>query len=155
MKLTKRQIVSRLSDPAMRARVEWLLSEPTLVVDGVGVAEAIVRPLLAGRETEALACVALDQRGRVIDSAVLSEGSHRYTVVDPVQVLRWVLTRSRPPATFIVAHNHPSGDPSPSSQDDAVTHKLKRAADTVGVKLTDHIIVGSGTMYSYAAHGRL
>jgi len=155
-RFTKKEIYARLSDPDVRAKVEWLLSEPPTKVRGPEEAEELVRPLLAGRETESLVCVALDQGARVIAAEVLTTGSHRYTVVDPVQVLRWALTRSRPPASIVIAHNHPSsGDPTPSLQDYEVTRRIQRSALAVGVPLHDHLIVGEGETYSFAKHGDL
>lgn len=53
-------------------------------------------------------------------------------------------------SSFVVVHNHPSGDPSPSIDDNATTKRLKSAADIMGIPLVDHIIIGDSTFYSYA-----
>ena len=104
-------------------------------------AVSIVYPLIGVSDVERLAVVALSARNRVIDAEVLTVGSHGYTVVDPRQILRWALTRKRPCAGIVVAHNHPSGDPMPSSQDVDVTRRLRRACEVVGVTLVDHVVV--------------
>lgn len=106
----------------------------------------IVAPHLVGFAEERLVCVALNRRNRVIDVQVLTQGSDRFTVVDPAQILRWVLTRKKPASGFLLAHNHPSGDPTPSAQDRDVTHRVNQAARVIGLVFNDHIIVG--------AHGR-
>lgn len=98
--------------------------------------------LLWGRETEALAVLALDRRRKVIDCEILSEGSDRATVVDPRQVFRWALTRRKMPGEVVLAHNHPSGDPMPSAQDRDVTIHVSRAGSTLGITLLDHLILG-------------
>jgi DNA repair protein RadC len=51
--------------------------------------------------------------------------------------------------TAIAFHNHPSGNSRPSSLDQALTKRLREAGESLGVKLTDHIIVGSGEYYSF------
>ena len=147
------EIIRKLADPGLRAKVEWLLSEPTVGACSPLALADVVRPMLAYRETEALVVIALDQQTRVIEAAILSEGSHRLTVVDSIQVLRWVLTRNRPASRFAMAHCHPSGSTMPSAQDDEVTKAVRKAADAVGLPLIDHLIVGSGAIYSYAEHG--
>lgn len=55
-------------------------------------------------------------------------------------------------SSFVVVHNHPSGDPSPSIDDNATTKRLKSAADIMGIPLVDHIIIGDSAFYSYAEH---
>ena len=52
----------------------------------------------------------------------------------------------------VLVHNHPSGDPSPSRDDNATTKRLKSAADIMGIPLVDHIIIGDSAFYSYAEH---
>ena len=57
---------------------------------------------------------------------------------------------------FAIVHNHPSGDPSPSPEDKALTQRLQRASELVGVQLLDHLVVGEGgRYYSFREHGLL
>jgi DNA repair protein RadC len=63
--------------------------------------------------------------------------------MDAKQILRWVLTRKKPASGFIVAHNHPSGDPRPSREDKTVTGRIVEAATVVGLTCFDHIILGN------------
>ena len=149
-----------VTDPEVAARVARLLGvsepPPTSVTSPEDVV-SLVRPYLAGRETEALICVAVDRRNRPIDVAVLTTGSSGFTIVDPSQILRWVLTRTRPANAFILAHNHPSGDPTPSAQDHEVTTRVNAAARAVGLRLLDHVIVTDdpGAWTSLASTGAL
>ncbi|MBQ2121135.1 MAG: hypothetical protein II199_01440, partial [Bacteroidaceae bacterium] len=55
----------------------------------------------------------------------------------------------------ILAHNHPSGNPQPSRQDDELTKRLNQACHAVQLRLLDHIIIGDNTYYSYADEGKL
>ena len=58
-------------------------------------------------------------------------------------------------AVFILAHNHPSGDPQPSTDDVALTARVKVAAEFMGIDLLDHVIIGHGQAYSFKQAGRL
>ena len=58
-------------------------------------------------------------------------------------------------AAVVVAHNHPSGDPTPSAQDIEVTQRLLEASNIIGIKLLDHVIVGQGRNISMKAEGYL
>lgn len=58
-------------------------------------------------------------------------------------------------SAVIVAHNHPSGDATPSAQDIEVTKRLKDAADIIGIKLLDHVVVGKGQFTSLKSEGYL
>jgi DNA repair protein RadC len=58
-------------------------------------------------------------------------------------------------SAFVLVHNHPSGDPSPSFEDKTLTEALQRAAESVGVPLLDHVVVARGGSYSFFQHGLL
>ncbi len=131
-------------DPALAERFLRLVA-PTPPLVHLARAEhayAVVRPLLAGRATEALVCLAMDSKHRVIESAILTTGSASATVVDPAQIYRWALTRSRQVCSIILAHNHPSGDVTPSPADINLTALIAEVGRTLAVPLFDHLIVG-------------
>ncbi|MFH1568982.1 MAG: JAB domain-containing protein [Gemmatimonadota bacterium] len=99
-------------------------------------------PLLAGQDAECLVALALDRRNGVVGCALLTRGNDAHTIVDPKQVLRWALMQGRSgAAAIIVAHNHPSGDVTPSSADVQVTARLSEACRVVGVELLDHLVI--------------
>jgi len=102
----------------------------------------VVRAHLDGRTTEAFCVVAMDRKHRPIGSTVLTTGNDSACIVDPRQALAWALRQgSHGAAAIIVAHNHPSGDPTPSTQDHEVTRRLRRACDAIGVAFLDHVVV--------------
>lgn len=125
----------------------------TSTVTNPAVLRDVVAPYLVGREEEALVCVALDRRRRVVDVAVLTVGSAGYTIVDPAQVYRWALTRKRPVNAVALAHNHPSGDPTPSPQDVDVTARVASAGRALGIPLLDHLVVTDDDHVSLAERG--
>ncbi len=74
-------------------------------------------------------------------------------MVHPRDVFRTALLAHA--ASVVVAHNHPTGDPTPSPDDVALTARLRAAGDLVGVPLTDHVIIGNGRYYSFQEAGSL
>ncbi len=114
-------------------------------------AAAVVGPVLAGRDREACVAVALDTRHLVLDVEVVSVGSLDHTFMAPRELLRGALLANA--AALVVAHNHPSGDPTPSTDDVAVTTRLVRAGELVGVDLLDHLVVAGPRWESLARHG--
>ena len=110
-------------------------------------------PLLAGQQREHLAALYVSHSHRVLAVKILTIGSARHTIVDPAQVYRPAVQTGA--AGVIIAHNHPSGDPTPSIADLAITHRLAEAGDMVGIPLLDHLIIGANRYSSLAALGLL
>ena len=81
----------------------------------------------------------LDVRYRLLGLRVLSVGSVDASLAEPRQLFREALLAAAP--VVIAFHNHPSGDPTPSTDDVALTRRLKVAGDVVGVTLLDHVIL--------------
>lgn len=114
-------------------------------------AAAVVRPLLTGHDRERGVLVALDTRHRIIGTAIVSIGTAANTFLAPREVFRDALLLGA--SAVVVAHNHPSGDPSPSDDDLRVTRRLARAGQTLGINLLDHMIVGDPEWTSLAREG--
>jgi len=112
----------------------------------------VCRQIVDGEPQEVFAVVGLDSQNRVVGYRVVHRGALSMCPVDVSTVLRAVL--SMPCCGFLITHNHPSGDPTPSHEDLVLTNKLKQAADFVNVSLLDHIIVGDTTV-SFMAQGLL
>lgn len=99
---------------------------------------------------EKLVAVAVSARYKVLCYEVISMGTVNESLARPVEIFRNTLHLN--PYGYIVIHNHPSGDPSPSKPDDALTQKLREVAALLCVELFDHIIVGEGRWFSYLEH---
>jgi DNA repair protein RadC len=95
----------------------------------------------------------LDGKNRIIRRVQISEGSLNQSIVHPREVFSPAVKESA--AAVILVHNHPSGDPSPSSEDIAITRRLREAGDIMGIKVLDHIIVGDGEFMSFVERGLL
>ena len=95
----------------------------------------------------------LNQAAKVIDKKRISAGGIAATAVDLRCVLREALLRRA--TSIILCHNHPSGNINPSREDDRLTERLAKAAQTMDIRLLDHVIVTDGLYYSYADEGRI
>jgi DNA repair protein RadC len=83
----------------------------------------------------------LDGRNRFVRDVVISRGGWSASVVRPREVFRQCLLSAAPAA--ILFHNHPSGDPSPSREDIAITRQLVTAGDLLGIRVLDHLVVAA------------
>ena len=95
----------------------------------------------------------LDRRNRVTGQRVIYQGNCFSSVVRPAEVLRPAVLEGVP--HLIVAHNHPSGDPSPSPQDVSVTKELADGAKLLGLTLLDHVVIGGDEAVSLKDRGLL
>ena len=104
-------------------------------------------PQFGGRPVEQVGVVLLDARRGVMAARIVSSGSLDATPADPRAIFREaILARA---AGVVVFHNHPSGDPTPSTEDVKVTRRLVAAATIVGVDIVDHLILGAGRYFSF------
>ena len=117
------------------------------------VARSYFRDKLAGAEREIFATVFLDTRHRLISYAEIFMGSIDGAEVHPREIVKAALRHNA--AAVIVAHNHPSGDVTPSAADRAVTARVKQALALVDVRMIDHVIVGGNQTLSMAAAGQV
>jgi DNA repair protein RadC len=112
----------------------------------------ILKPLfLQDRETFYL--LSLNTKNGIIAIRTISIGSLNANVVHPREVFKAAILDSA--SSVIVAHNHPSGDPTPSREDLAITTKLVETGNIIGITLTDHVIIGDGRHYSLKESGSI
>jgi DNA repair protein RadC len=102
---------------------------------------------------EVLKVVLLNTKNAVILVKDISLGSLNSSIVHPREVFNEAVKRSC--ASIIVCHNHPSGDPTPSSEDINITHRLKECGKLLGIELLDHLIIGNGNYISLKEKGIL
>jgi DNA repair protein RadC len=102
---------------------------------------------------ERFVVVYLDGRHRVLGEEMVSQGTLTASLVHPREVFRPALRASA--AAVILVHNHPSGDPTPSAEDRAVTERLARAGEILGVRVLDHVVVAERGYVSLREDGAL
>ena len=95
----------------------------------------------------------LDTKNQIIHRQTIFIGSLNASIVHPREVFREAVKRSA--ASIIVAHNHPSGDPSPSQEDIHVTRRLAESGKMIGIELIDHLIIGDRKFVSLKEKGYL
>lgn len=98
-------------------------------------------------EQEELRVVSLDARHRPLSRFTSALGAANVVHVSPRDVFRRALREGA--VAVLVAHNHPSGDPTPSGEDLALTRRLRAAGEVVGVALLDHLIIATEGCYSF------
>ncbi len=108
---------------------------------------------LARERVEQVRALFLDNRNRLLADEVLGRGTVNHTPVYPREVAKRALDLQA--SALILVHNHPSGDPTPSAEDVAMTKEVTAAVTAVGVKLHDHVIVGNGRWCSLRQEGLL
>lgn len=97
-------------------------------------------------------CFALDTKCHIMGAFEVSHGTVNQSLISAREIFQKLLLLNA--VSFIVVHNHPSGDPTPSREDDAVTKTLRNAGNLLGVSLVDHIVIGTGNYYSFNQEGR-
>ena len=112
-----------------------------------------VGPLLRDLRQEEFHALLLNTQHRVIRDVLVTRGILDAALIHPREVFRAAIVESA--AGVILVHNHPSGDPTPSPEDRAVTRQLVSAGEAVGIPVLDHIIVGEGSFVSMAERNGL
>ena len=108
---------------------------------------------MAGLEREEFMVMYLNQQNQLIAYETLFAGSISSTEVHPREVVKRALYFNA--AAVILAHNHPSGDTTPSQADKTITQRLVKALHLVDIRVPDHLIVGGTQILSFAEHGLL
>lgn len=100
---------------------------------------------------EHMKLVLLNIKCNLISVEEISIGSLNASIVHPREVFNPAIRKSS--ASIIMVHNHPSGDPTPSSEDTAITARINEAGKLIGIELVDHIIIGDGKYISMKERG--
>lgn len=100
---------------------------------------------------EHFVCIYLNMKNQVIQKKTIFVGSLHTSVVHPREVFKEAIRCSA--ASIICAHNHPSGDPTPSREDLEVTERLLDSGNMLGIELLDHVIIGDQRYYSMREKG--
>lgn len=113
----------------------------------------LLHPLLCDLAQEEFWLLLMNQSARVIDKVRISRGGIDRTVVDVRSILREALLQRATQIALI--HNHPSGNTRPSMEDRRLTEQVNKAAQTMNIRLTDHVIISDGKYYSFSDEGLL
>jgi len=114
---------------------------------------ALVRPLIAGLQAEHFVAVLLNTKNGIIDGGVVTVavGSLNAALVHPRELFKEAIRRSA--AAIVLAHNHPTGSPEPSTEDTELTLRFVKCGELLGIELIDHIILGDESFVSLRERG--
>ena len=128
-----------------------LANDPRPVINNAQDAASVLRGLYTTDVKEECWCLFLKRSRRLLDSLKISEGGETLTEINVRRIVRKALDCGA--VAVILSHNHPSGDPRPSTADIRLTNKLRQALSTFEITLTDHIIVSENSCYSFCESG--
>lgn len=109
---------------------------------------SMLKPMIGDEPREVFCAVYMDTKNRIVAMHRVSTGTADTATVHPREVFGPAVQLAA--TSIVVAHNHPSGDPTPSANDHAVTNRLKAAGELLGIEVLDHIIIGDGRYYTCA-----
>jgi len=132
-------------------RISTLTPEERPTVNGPRDVSTLLQSELRYLKKETLKSILLDAKNRVIAIKTVSIGDLTSSIVHPREVFRDAIVNSA--ASIIVAHNHPSGDPTPSADDVNITRRLISVGETIGIELLDHIVIGDEKFVSLKEKG--
>ena len=126
-----------------------------LVCDDPVIIFRMMKPYVEREEVECLWVIPLDARNQTIlrDPIVVGIGILNSALVHPREVFRPAIAKGA--HSIVLVHNHPSGDPSPSTEDRLITSQLLQAGKAIGIDVLDHIIVCEERYLSFAERGLL
>lgn len=114
-------------------------------------AAALLRPCFDGLDREQFVVCGLDAKLSAIGINVVSIGSLTLSIVHPREVFKALILMNA--SACLCAHNHPSGEVTPSQEDRVLTTRLRAAGELLGITLLDHLILGTDRVYSFADQG--
>ena len=114
-------------------------------------AAALLQLEMQGLPQENLVVLILDTRNRIISKETVYKGSLNLSLVRVGELFRSAITRNA--ASIILAHNHPSGDPTPSPEDVALTRSVIQAGKLMDIEVLDHLVIGNARFVSMKEKG--
>ncbi len=109
------------------------------------------QPRLAALNHEEFWVVYLNTSNKILDQVRISQGGVSGTIVDVRLIIKRALERLA--SAILLVHNHPSGNPTPSEQDQRITRQLNRAAALFDIRIIDHVIITAGACHSFRRDG--
>jgi len=160
-KLAKGVGLAKACELAAAFEVGKRLARQTALSEPLGTPEKIydfMGPLLQSLPRESLRVVLLDTRHRLIHAEEVSLGTLNESLAHPREILRPAVSHGA--YAFVLVHNHPSGDPTPSEADRSLTRRIREAAELMQIHLLDHVIIGrerpgAPPYFSFKEHGLL
>ena len=132
-------------------RIARTAARPQMVMNNPSSIAAYYMEELRHEEQEIVICMMSDVKGHFLGDKVLTMGTATGSLVTPREIYMEALRRHA--VSLILIHNHPSGDPTPSSDDMQITTRIYQAGELLGIHLLDHIVIGDQKYFSFREEG--
>lgn len=132
---------------------ERTVAAETRVITSPADAFAVLYPLIGDADRECFVVLLLNTRNTVIGIHQVSQGTLNASLVHPREAAKAAILANA--AAMILAHNHPSGDTTPSTEDVALTQRLKQVGELLGIPVLDHLVIGHDHFTSLKEKGDL
>ena len=132
-------------------RIARNAARPQLVMNNPASIAAYYMEELRHEEQEVVICMMSDVKGHFLGDKILTRGTVTGSMVTPREIYMEALRRHA--VSLILIHNHPSGDPTPSSDDVQITTRIYQAGELIGIHLLDHIVIGDQKYCSFREEG--
>lgn len=151
--LSKTEAARILAAIEIGKRIAYASTSELEHITSPGDAAQFLMPRLRYESHEKFYVLLLNTKNRVIRVKQIAEGSLTSAVCHPREIFAPAVVIHA--ASILVCHNHPSGDPYPSTEDRKLTQALEEAGNVLGIPLLDHVVIGDGRYYSFKEHGDL
>ena len=128
-------------------RIAKAAARPQMVMNNPSSIAAYYMEELRHRREEAFMAAFFDSKCKFLGDSVIATGSISYAYVSPMELFRKALLRNA--VMIVILHNHPSGDPTPSTEDKKLTEQIRAGASVLGLTLADHIVIGDQQYFSF------
>ena len=130
----------------LSGRAELILKSPQEVFN-------YTRQRLKENTQEQFLVLLLGTKNQLLKDELVSLGTLNSSIIHPREIFKSAIKESA--HTIILVHNHPSGDPAPSAEDEEVTERLSACGKLLNIKVIDHVILGKTTYYSFKEEGKI
>ena len=141
-------------DPYIIGQIYELFLDESLEIQVDGQVVCVQKPEVVDaqgtvnhRREEAFMAAFFDSKCKFLGDSVIATGSISYAYVSPMELFRKALLRNA--VMIVILHNHPSGDPTPSTEDKKLTEQIRAGASVLGLTLADHIVIGDQQYFSF------
>ena len=134
-------------------RIATTKSGYALKMDKPNAIAAYYMEQLRHRKDEVLISAFFDSKCNLLGDVIISKGSVNYAYVSPREIFRQAFDYEA--VLFVLIHNHPSGDSTPSKDDIQITNRIAKGAQILELDLVDHIIIGDNNYYSFHEHNQI
>jgi len=130
----------------VKIKMEMIRELPGKIISSPKDTYELIKEYLEYADREYCLVISLNTKNRVHNISIVSIGSINSSIVHPREVFKTAILSNA--SSIIIAHNHPSGDPTPSKEDIAITERIEEVGNILGIELLDHLVVGDNKYLS-------